>query len=150
MKLDLIPVFPRLIDDLAGTVETNIPFGRQVALAQLGYQIEASDIYTSTIDRDMIIPTILPDGSEGLELDWKAAQPVGDDFFGQPIAAKKLAEQKLKSRKATSTPRKGVRTLTRTPKAALRATRTATATPRARGTRTPALTPIRVGTEVSP
>jgi polyisoprenyl-teichoic acid--peptidoglycan teichoic acid transferase len=148
MKLDLIPVFPRLIDDLAGTVETNIPFGQQLALAQLGYQIEASDIFTSTIDRDMIIPTTLPDGSEGLELDWKAAQPVVDDFFGQPIAAKKLAEQKVKSRKATATPRKGVKTPT--PRAAAKATRTATATPGVRVTRTPARTPLRRGTEALP
>jgi LCP family protein required for cell wall assembly len=82
MSLDLIPALPDLIDRLAGTVETNIPFDKQMAFAQLAYRLDASSVLTSTIDRQMIIPATLPDGTEGLQLDWEAAGPMLDAFFG--------------------------------------------------------------------
>jgi LCP family protein required for cell wall assembly len=82
MSLDLVPILPTLIDQLAGMVETNIPFDQQLALAQLGSQIAPTDIITSAIDSEMIVPAILPDGSEGLKLDWEAAQPMLDEHFG--------------------------------------------------------------------
>ena len=82
MSLNLIPVLPNLIDDLGGMVQTNIPFDQQIALAQLGYNIDASNIYTASIDAEMIQPATLPDGSEGLKLDMVAAQGMLDHFFG--------------------------------------------------------------------
>ena len=82
MSLDLIPSLPSLLDQLGGMVETNIPFDQQLALAQLGYGISASNILTSSIDSSMITPATLPDGSEGLKLDKKAAQPMLNSFFG--------------------------------------------------------------------
>jgi LCP family protein required for cell wall assembly len=82
MSLNLIPSMPSLIDQLAGTVETNIPFDKQVAFAQIAYKLNASDIVTSTIDRQMILPITLPDGTEGLQLDLNAAQPTLESFFG--------------------------------------------------------------------
>jgi anionic cell wall polymer biosynthesis LytR-Cps2A-Psr (LCP) family protein len=82
MSLNLIPALPALLDDLGGMVETNIPFDQQLALAQLGYNIDASDIMTASIDGSMILPATLPDGSEGLKLDMKEAQPMLDRFFG--------------------------------------------------------------------
>jgi anionic cell wall polymer biosynthesis LytR-Cps2A-Psr (LCP) family protein len=82
MSLDLLPSLPGLIDALGGMVETNIPLDRQLALAQLGYDIKASDIMTTTIDSSMIEPITLNDGSEGLKLDNEVAQPVLNSFFG--------------------------------------------------------------------
>jgi len=82
MSLDLLPALPDLIDRLAGAVETNIPFDKQMAFAQLAYRLDSSSVLTSTIDRQMIIPTTLPDGTEGLKLDWQAAGPMLDEFFG--------------------------------------------------------------------
>jgi len=82
MSLNLIPVLPNLIDDLGGMVQTNIPFDQQLGLAQLGYNIDASKIYTASIDGSMILPETLPDGSEGLKLDIKVAEPILDQFFG--------------------------------------------------------------------
>ncbi|MFL5735649.1 MAG: LCP family protein [Chloroflexia bacterium] len=83
MTLDLIPALPDLLDQLAGTVETNIPFDKQVAFAHFAYQLKPSDVITSTIDSEMIIPSTLPDGTEGFELDWDAAQPMLTGFFGR-------------------------------------------------------------------
>jgi polyisoprenyl-teichoic acid--peptidoglycan teichoic acid transferase len=82
MALDLIPSVPSLIDQLGGMIETNIPFDQQLALVQLGYGITASSILTSSIDASMITAATLPDGSEGLKLNAKAAQPMLDEFFG--------------------------------------------------------------------
>jgi len=82
MSLNLIPVLPNLIDDLGGMVQPNIPFDQQIGLAQLGYNIDASNIYTASIDGTMIQPETLPDGSEGLKLDMKVARPMLDQFFG--------------------------------------------------------------------
>jgi anionic cell wall polymer biosynthesis LytR-Cps2A-Psr (LCP) family protein len=82
MSLDLVPILPTLIDQLTGMVETNIPFDQQLALAQLGSQIAPTDIITSAIDSEMIVPATLPDGSEGLKLDWEVAQPMLDEHFG--------------------------------------------------------------------
>ncbi|HEX9989016.1 MAG TPA: LCP family protein [Chloroflexia bacterium] len=82
MSLDLVPILPTLIDQLTGMVETNIPFDQQLALAQLGSQIAPTDIITSAIDSEMIVPATLPDGSEGLKLDWDVAQPMLDEHFG--------------------------------------------------------------------
>jgi LCP family protein required for cell wall assembly len=138
LTLNLIPTLPRLIDDLAGTVETNIPFKQQLALAQLGYEIDSSDIITSTIDRDMILPAFLPDGSEGLELDWKAAQPVIESFFGRPVARERLtAKKSARARTPTPTVKRAIRTATRTPRLAPRATRTPTPQPTAEPTTEP-------------
>ena len=130
LTLNLIPTLPRLIDDLAGTVETNIPFKQQLALAQLGYEIESSNIITSTIDRDMIIPAVLPDGSEGLELNWKAAQPVIESFFGRTVARERLtAKKSVRARTPTPTVKRAIRTATRTPRLAPQATSTPTLEP---------------------
>jgi len=85
MSLNLIPVLPNLIDDLGGMVQTNIPFDQQLGLAQLGYNIDASNIYTASIDGSMILPEILPDGTEGLKLDMEVAQPMLDRFFGWDV-----------------------------------------------------------------
>jgi hypothetical protein len=85
MSLNLFPVLPNLIDDLGGMVQTNIPFDQQLGLAQLGYNIDASNIYTASIDGSMILPEILPDGTEGLKLDMEVAQPMLDRFFGWDV-----------------------------------------------------------------
>jgi len=82
MSLNLLPSLPALTDALGGMVETNIPFDRQIGLAQLGYNIDASSIVTSSIDSTMISPVTLSDGSEGLKLDKEVAQPVINRFFG--------------------------------------------------------------------
>ena len=86
-SVNLLPSLPSVIDQLAGMVETNIPFSKQAALAQLGYQLNASSIITSSIDAEMIMPATLPDGSEGLTLNMEKAQPMLDDFFGTSPAA---------------------------------------------------------------
>ncbi len=82
MSLNLLPSLPALTDALGGMVETNIPFDRQIGLAQLGYNIDASNIVTTSIDSTMILPVTLSDGSEGLKLDKEVAKPVIDRFFG--------------------------------------------------------------------
>ncbi len=82
MSLNLIPSLPNLLDDLGGMIETNIPFDRQLGFVQLGYNLTASSIITSSIDSTMIIPAALPDGSEGLKLNMKVAKPMIDSFFG--------------------------------------------------------------------
>jgi polyisoprenyl-teichoic acid--peptidoglycan teichoic acid transferase len=82
LSLDLLPSIPSIIDQLGGLVQTNIPFDQQLGLAQLGFNMSASDIITSSIDASMISADYLPDGSEGLKLDEKLAQPTIDKFFG--------------------------------------------------------------------
>jgi LCP family protein required for cell wall assembly len=82
LSLDLLPALPNLIDDLGGMVETNIPFDQQLGLVQLGYNLSASSIVTTSIDSTMIVPATLPDGTEGLKLDPDVAGPVLDRFFG--------------------------------------------------------------------
>jgi LCP family protein required for cell wall assembly len=115
MSLDLLPSIPSIIDKLGGLVQTNIPFDQQLGLAQLGFNMQASDIITSSIDGTMITADYLPDGSEGLKLNDELVQPVLDQFFGW-----------------------GSGTATPTPTAARR---TPTATPtRPRATRTPTVT----------
>lgn len=114
MSLDLLPSIPSIIDKLGGLVQTNIPFDQQLGLAQLGFNMQASDIITSSIDGTMITADYLPDGSEGLKLNDELVQPVLDQFFGWGSG--------------TATPTTAVR-------------RTPTATPtRPRATRTPTLT----------
>ncbi|HST06101.1 MAG TPA: LCP family protein [Chloroflexia bacterium] len=82
LSLDLLPSIPSLMDQLGGLVQTNIPFDQQLGLAQLGFNMSASDIITSSIDDTMISPDYLPDGGEGLKLNEKLAQPTIDSFFG--------------------------------------------------------------------
>ena len=50
LSLDLLPSIPSIIDKLGGLVQTNIPFDQQLGLAQLGFNMQASDIITSSID----------------------------------------------------------------------------------------------------
>jgi LCP family protein required for cell wall assembly len=102
MSLDLVPILPTLIDQLAGMVETNIPFDQQLAFAQLGSQIAPTDIITSSIDSEMIVPATLPDGSEGLKLDWEVAQPMLDEHFG--IDADSASPLSSPTGRARSTP----------------------------------------------
>jgi LCP family protein required for cell wall assembly len=101
LSLDLLRTLPGLIDALGGMVQTNIPFDQQLGLAQLGYKIDASKILTTSIDSSMILPTTLPDGSEGLKLNAKVAQPVIDDFFGRTDAT---GNDQSAPPKAVSTP----------------------------------------------
>jgi LCP family protein required for cell wall assembly len=82
LKVDILPKLPDLIDKVAGAIETNVTFREQMSLAQFMSGLTASDIVTSTLDRQMIVPTVLPDGSEGLNLDWEAAGPTLSEFFG--------------------------------------------------------------------
>jgi hypothetical protein len=96
-------------------VQTNIPFDQQLGLAQLGFNMQASDIITSSIDGTMITADYLPDGSEGLKLNDELVQPVLDQFFGWGSGT------------ATPTGVAGRRTATPTPTRP-RATRTPTAT----------------------
>jgi hypothetical protein len=84
-NLNLLPKLPSIIDQLGGSIETDIPFNEQLSLARFGYSLQPSDILTSSITSDMIVPITLDDGSEGLQLDVAAAEPVLDDFFGMPI-----------------------------------------------------------------
>ena len=102
MSLDLVPKLPMLIDQLGGMVETNIPLEQQIAFVQLGYRIESSNIYTYTIDSSMIIPTALPDGSEGLRLNWQRARPMLEEFFGVQ-ASTAFAGDAATTRRATPT-----------------------------------------------
>ncbi len=86
-SLSLLPTLPALIDDLGGMIETNVPPDSQLSFLQLGFSIKSSDIYTSTIDRAYITPQALKDGSEGLKLNWQAARPLLDQFFGRDTGA---------------------------------------------------------------
>jgi LCP family protein required for cell wall assembly len=115
LSLDLLPSIPSIIDKLGGLVQTNIPFDQQLGLAQLGFNMQASDIITSSIDGTMITADYLDDGSEGLKLNDELVQPVLDQFFGWGSGA------------VTSTPVAGRRTGTPTPTPP-RATRTPTMT----------------------
>ena len=130
MSLNLIPALPSLIDQLAGMVETNIPLDKQIALAQFGYSIEASNIITASIDAEMITPTTLDDGSEGLLLNKKAARPMLEDFFGPGESTLADAGVSSYNDEPTATP---------TRRAGSGARRTATKTPvvKGRSTRTP-------------
>ena len=87
-------------------METNIPLDKQIAFAQLGYRIESSNIITASIDSAMITATTLPDGSEGLKLDWEAAGPMLDDFFGRTGAGSQPDGESATTSKS-STPRTG-------------------------------------------
>lgn len=82
MSLNLVPTLPSIMSQLGGMLETNIPFDQQMSLAQLAYGIQSSGIITSTIDNRMVTAVTLPDGSEGLRLNWKVAQPMINQFFG--------------------------------------------------------------------
>lgn len=112
MSLDLLPSIPSIIDKLGGLVQTNIPFDQQLGLAQLGFNMQASDIITSSIDGTMITADYLPDGSEGLKLNDELVQPVLDRFFGwgagtttpTPVADRRAATQTPARPRATRTP----------------------------------------------
>jgi LCP family protein required for cell wall assembly len=82
LSLDLLPSVPSILDQLGGMVETNIPWEQQLGLAQLGFGMSASSTMTASIDGTLVTGAYLPDGSEGLRLDWEAAQPMLDEFFG--------------------------------------------------------------------
>lgn len=85
-SLNLLPSLPSLIDQLGGMVETNLPFDQQLAYGQLLYGIQPSAIITSSIDSAMITAATLPDGSEGLKLNWNIAEPMLNSFFGAATA----------------------------------------------------------------
>jgi polyisoprenyl-teichoic acid--peptidoglycan teichoic acid transferase len=112
MSLDLLPSIPSIIDKLGGLVQTNIPFDQQLGLAQLGFNMQASDIMTSSIDGTMITADYLPDGSEGLKLDGELVEPMLDEFFGwgsgtatpTPVAARRTASATPARSSATRTP----------------------------------------------
>jgi LCP family protein required for cell wall assembly len=82
LSLDLLPSAPAILDQLGGMIETNIHWDQQLGLAQLGLGLSVSSIITSSIDAAFVSGAVLPDGSEGLQLDWDAAQPMLDEFFG--------------------------------------------------------------------
>jgi anionic cell wall polymer biosynthesis LytR-Cps2A-Psr (LCP) family protein len=82
LSLDLLPSVPTILDQLGGMIQTNIRPDQQLGLAQLGFGMSASSIMTASIDATLVTGAYLPDGSEGLELDWEAAEPMLDDFFG--------------------------------------------------------------------
>jgi LCP family protein required for cell wall assembly len=111
MSLDLLPSIPSIIDKLGGLVQTNIPLDQQLGLAQLGFNMQASDIITSSIDGTMITADYLPDGSEGLKLDDQVVQPVLDQFFGWDTETPSPTPTAV--RRGTRTPTVGV--VTRTP-----------------------------------
>ncbi len=111
ISLDLVPRLPVLIEQLGGMIETNIPFDRQVALTRFAYSVEPSHIFTYTIDSSMILPTTLPDGSEGLRLNRAEAQPVLDEFFGMDMshAAALQAPSAKRNPTPTTTPAPGTK-----------------------------------------
>jgi LCP family protein required for cell wall assembly len=109
MSLNLLPSLPALTDALGGMVETNIPLDRQIGLAQLGYNIDASSIVTSAIDSTMISPVTLSDGSEGLKLDKEAAQPVIDRFFGWAASGSDVGSDNSTAPDAQGTASAGVK-----------------------------------------
>ncbi len=82
LSLEMLPSAPSILGQLGGMVETNITWDQQLGLAQLGFELSASSIITSSIDGALVTGTYLPDGSEGLKLDWDAAQPMLDQFLG--------------------------------------------------------------------
>src|SRR5207302_6384410 len=96
-----------------------ITFDQQLEFAQFAYRVTASNIFTSAIDSRLIMPTTLPDGSEGLELDWNAATPMLTTFFGNfdrpPAAKESTATRNATATKTPSLRRRTVPTRTRVP-----------------------------------
>ncbi|MGA7729891.1 MAG: LCP family protein [Chloroflexia bacterium] len=100
LSLDLLPSVPSIMDQLGGMVETNIPWEQQLGLAQLGFGLSASSIMTASIDGTLVTGAYLPDGGEGLKLDWDAAQPMLDEFFGFDTATPTPARRATPTRTA--------------------------------------------------
>ena len=93
LGLNLLPQLPGLIDQFAGMVETNMDFNTQMGFAQLAASLRSSDISTVRIDSNLVHSVNDPYESkpgapvEALSLDWDAARPVLDDFFGRTVHA---------------------------------------------------------------
>lgn len=106
-SLDLIPALPSLLDQLGGMVETNIPPDQQLGFIQLGYNMGPGSILTASIDSKLVSVYWLPDGGEGLQLNWKAAQPMLDNFFGYAAASSMQQGGGRAKATASPTPKKG-------------------------------------------
>ncbi len=139
MSVDLLPSLPSIVNQLGGMLQTNIPFDKQMSLAQIAYGMEASQIMTSTIDNRMVGVMWLPDGSEGLRLDWKEARPMLNEFFGWSLSSPTASPI------PTTRPGRSGRGARITPSATPTARRTPQATPRRSPTRVPTATVRRSG-----
>lgn len=110
MSLDLLPSVPSILNDLAGTVQTNIAWDQQLGLAQLAFSISSSSIITSAIDSTLVTADYLQDGSEGLRLSERRAAPMLDQFFGfdaptpTPVPTATTTPKPNKKATATATP----------------------------------------------
>jgi LCP family protein required for cell wall assembly len=131
LSLNLLPQLPSLIDQFAGMVETNMDFNTQMGFAQLASSLSSTDIYTARIGSSLVYSVNDPYESkpgapvEALSLDWDAARPMLDEFFGRTSQANALTKNGLTPvptpRAATTrppaTPRPPERTPLRTPTA---------------------------------
>ena len=91
LGLNMLPQLPSLIDQFAGMVETNMDFNTQMGFAQLAASIKSSDIVTARIGSNLVSTVNDPYKSkpgapvEALDLNWDAARPMLDDFFGRTL-----------------------------------------------------------------
>jgi LCP family protein required for cell wall assembly len=96
LGLNLLPQLPSLIDQFAGMVETNMDFNTQMGFAQLAASIKSTDIYTARIGSNLVYSVNDPYESkpgvpvEALDLNWDAARPMLDEFFGRTLQANSL------------------------------------------------------------
>jgi LCP family protein required for cell wall assembly len=117
LGLNLLPQLPALIDQFGGMVQTNMDFNTQMGFAQLAASLKSSDIATVRIDSNLVYSVNDPYESrpgapvEALSLDWDAARPMLDDFFGR-TAQVGLAPSSTGTPAAPSKARTPVRTPT--------------------------------------
>jgi anionic cell wall polymer biosynthesis LytR-Cps2A-Psr (LCP) family protein len=101
LSLNLLPQLPSLIDQFAGMVETNMDFNTQMGFAQLASSLSSTDIYTARIGSSLVYSVNDPYESkpgapvEALSLDWDAARPMLDEFFGRTGQANALTKNGL-------------------------------------------------------
>jgi LCP family protein required for cell wall assembly len=93
LGLNLLPQLPALIDQFGGMVQTNMDFNTQMGFAQLAASLKSSDIATVRIDSNLVYSVNDPYESrpgapvEALSLNWDAARPMLDEFFGRTAQA---------------------------------------------------------------
>ncbi len=80
LKLNMLPNYPSILEQLGNSIETNITLDKQAAFAQLAGEIKQSDIYSAQIDS-----TLVSEQGEDkhLVLNQSKAKPMLDWFFGR-------------------------------------------------------------------
>ena len=99
---------PKLLREMSGSLETNIPVEDMLILAEWAQQVDRENIQTATINRDMTTGWWTPADEMVLLYDRARARPVIDALFGDPTPEAEITETSPVERLATERARVAV------------------------------------------